>query len=252
MGCFKKNYSEIYDLLYSRKNYFKEFNLIKKIINKNFKKCESLLDLGCGTGEYSNLMTSLKLNVVGVDRSLNMIKIAKRKYSKNYRLKFIKSNIENINLKKKFDIISALFHILSYQNSNPKIDKFFLKSYSHLKKNGILIFDFWYKNGVFSLQSPMRVRQIENDDYSIVRTTLSQWHKKIDQIYDQHNLIVLDKKKNFFIKFKETHKMKYFDIDYIKQKLKKFNFKFIQSLDLETGKSLTKNSWGALVVAKKL
>ena len=46
--------------------------------------------------------------------------------------------------------------------------------------------------------------------------------------------------------------MKYFDINFIKQKLKKYNFKFIQSLDLESGKSLTKNSWGALVVAKKL
>ena len=139
-------------------------------------------------------MTKFKLNVVGVDRSSSMLKIAKQKY-KNKRLSFIKSNIGNIKLKKKFDIISALFHILSYHTSEKEINKFFSKSYSHLNKNGILIFDFWYEDGVFNLQSPLRVREIDNSVYKILRITISKWFKKINQIFDIHNLIVLKKKK---------------------------------------------------------
>ena len=70
-------------------------------------------------------MTKLNLKVTGVDRSNNMLNIAKKKYKKNKKLNFIKSEIEKINIKKKFDIISALFHILSYQTSTSKIDNFF-------------------------------------------------------------------------------------------------------------------------------
>ena len=252
MKCFDKDYSKIYDFLYTNKDYTKETNLIKKILKKYLPNSKSLLDLGCGTGLYSNLITKLNFNVVGVDRSSNMLSIANRKYKKNKKLSFIKSSIENIKLNKKFDIISALFHILSYQRSENEIDKFFSKSYLHLNKNGILIFDFWYEAGVFSLQSPLRVREINNSNYKIIRITISKWYKKIRQIFDIHNLIVLNKKNKKISKFQETHKMRYFNIKEIKKKLIKHKFHFLESLDLQTGKSVSKNSWGALIVARKL
>ena len=251
MKCFDKNYAVIYDFLYTKKNYIKEFLLIKKIIKKNLFKPTHLLDLGCGTGQYSNLMTKLNLKVTGVDRSNNMLNIAKKKYKKNKKLNFIKSEIEKINIKKKFDIISALFHILSYQTSTSKIDNFFSKSHFHLNKNGILIFDFWYTDGVYNLQNPLRVREINNKSHQIVRITISKWFKKVNQIVDSHNLIVMDKKNKKISKFSEVHKMRYFDLKFIKKKLTKHKFKFIKSLDLETGKQLTSKSWGALVVAKR-
>ena len=88
MKCFDKDYSKIYDFLYTNKDYTKETNLIKIILKKYLPNSKSLLDLGCGTGLYSNLITKLNFNVVGVDRSSNMLSIAKRKYkkTKNYHL----------------------------------------------------------------------------------------------------------------------------------------------------------------------
>ena len=251
MKCFEKDYSNFYDLLYKNKKYKKEFDLIKKTLKRYTSKPSSLLDLGCGTGKYSNLMTSLNLKVVGVDRSNNMLKIAKQKYSKNKKLTFVKSSIEKINLKKKFDIISALFHILSYQTSSKQIDKFFINSYKHLNKNGILVFDFWYRNGVYNLQSPLRVRIVENKIYRIIRITVSKWYKKINQIFDNHSLLIINKKKNKTFNFQETHKMRYFKLSLIKKLLKKHNFQFLENLDLETGKGISNKSWGALVIAKK-
>jgi len=252
MKCFDKDYSKIYDFLYTNKDYTKETNLIKKILKKYLPNSKSLLDLGCGTGLYSNLMTKFNFNVVGVDRSSNMLNIAKHKYKKNKKLSFIKSSIENIRLNKKFDIISALFHILSYHTTEREIDKFFSKSHMLLNKNGILIFDFWYEDGVFSLQSPLRVREINNSNYKIIRITVSKWYKKISQIFDIHNLIILNKKNKKISKFQETHRMRYFNMKSIKKKLIKHKFNFLESLDLQAGKSVSKNSWGALVVARKL
>ena len=252
MECFNKNYVRVYDILYNKKNYNKEFYLIKKIIKKYLNKPTSLLDLGCGTGQYSNLMTSLKLDVTGVDSSLSMLKIAKKRYKSNKKLKFIKSKIEKINLKKKFDIISALFHILSYQTSKNKINKFFFNSKQHLKKNGILIFDFWYKDGVINLQTPLRIREVENNFYKVVRLTVSKWYKKDDQIFDVHRLVIMNKKNKKITQFQETHRMKYFKITLIKNLLKKYNFRYLESLDLQSEGPISLKSWGALVVAQKI
>ena len=86
-----------------------------------------------------------------------------------------------------------------------------------LNKNGILIFDFWYEDGVFSLQSPLRVREINNSNYKIIRITVSKWYKKISQIFDIHNLIILNKKNKKISKFQETHRMRYFNMKSIKK-----------------------------------
>ena len=252
MKCFDKDYSSIYDFLYAKKNYNPETLFIKKIIKKYLSKPSHLMDLGCGTGQYSDLMTKLNLKVVGVDRSQEMLKIARKKYYKNKNLSFIKAKIERINLKKKFDIISALFHILSYHTSKTQINNFFKKSHLHLNKNGILIFDFWYKKGVFTLQTPLRIREVNNRSYKIIRVTISEWEKKINQIFDKHNLTIFNKKNKKITNFSETHKMRYFEIEYIKKKLKEHNFKFLKSIDLQTGKNVSSKSWGALVVAKKI
>ena len=91
-----------------------------------------------------------------------------------------------------------------------------------------------------------------NKSYKIIRITISKWFKKIDQIFDLHNLIVMNKKNKKISKFSETHKMKYFKLKFIKKKLKEHNFEFLESLDLQAGKPVSSKSWGALVVAKKL
>ena len=252
MYCFKKDYSYFYDLLYKNKNYNKEFTFIKKIIKKYLKNPRTFMDLGCGTGEYSKLMTKLGMEVLGVDASKYMLSIAKKKFNKDKKLKFILCNINKLRVNKKFDIISALFHILSYQITKKNIQSFFANSQKYLKKDGILIFDFWFKKGVLNLKQPLKYRNVTNKKFTVCRITRSKWFKKLDQIHDTHEMIVTNKKSKKKKFFKETHKMKFFTLEVIKKYLKKNRLKYLLSLDLTTNKKVTNNSWGALVVAKKI
>ena len=65
-------------------------------------------------------------------------------------------------------------------------------------------------------------------------------------------MIITNKKDEKIETFKETHKMKFFEMKKIKKHLKQNNFKYLLSTDLSTNKLITKNSWAALVVAKKI
>lgn len=46
----------------------------------NAKQGEKVLDLGCGTGDLTNVLAGLNLDVVGIDHSENMIQQAQSKY----------------------------------------------------------------------------------------------------------------------------------------------------------------------------
>lgn len=54
---------------------------IKKFASQ-LKKGSTVLDLGCGSGYITNYLFSLNMNVVGIDFSKEMIKIAKKNYPK--------------------------------------------------------------------------------------------------------------------------------------------------------------------------
>lgn len=250
MSNFSENYSKYYDLIYSKKNYKKETHLIENILKKYALKNNKLLDMGCGTGKYSDLLTRKGFEVTGIDKSYHMIKIAKRNFYKNKKVKFLNSNLLKFNTKKKFDIISALFHILSYQINEKKINNFFKNSQKLLVKNGILIFDFWFLPGVINLKQPNKFREIKKKSLKILRTTSSRWLKNINRIDDLHEMYIF-KNKKLILNFSETHKMRYFDLKFIKKKLTIHKFKFLKCIDIDTGRFPTNNSWGALVIAKK-
>lgn len=251
MANFTEKYSLYYDIIYAKKNYIKETKLIKKIIKKYSPKSKDLLDMGCGTGKYSYLLTKQGFEVTGIDKSKHMIKIAKENFRENKKLNFLNLDLLHFNSKKKFGVISALFHILSYQTKNKQVDSFFKISNNLLIKNGILIFDFWFLPGVINLKQPNKYRMINKKNLKILRLTNSEWMKNKNRINDIHQVYIF-KKNKIISNFTETHKMRYFDMKFIKKKLTRYKFKFIKSLDLDNGLAPSTNTWGALVIAKKI
>ena len=67
MSVFNKNYSSFYDDLYVHKNYFSEFKLLQKIIDKFKKYSKNILELG-GTGSYTKFFQN-KFIITAVDQS---------------------------------------------------------------------------------------------------------------------------------------------------------------------------------------
>ena len=92
-----------------------------------------VLDVGCGAGEFSNFLASSKLEVTGVDFSVNLINIAKSRYK---NVKFELSDICDFDATNKFDGIfskDTLFHL-----PDSDLTQVLNKLYNLLDKNGKL------------------------------------------------------------------------------------------------------------------
>ncbi len=114
--------------------------LADKVIPGSDKR---LLELGCGTGFFSLYYAKQGMDCVGIDRSAEMIKIA-RNYAKESALEnicFSQGDMLKIPFKGKFDYVIIFFDVLN-NILNPKdITVLFKKVHECLRPGGVFIFD---------------------------------------------------------------------------------------------------------------
>lgn len=97
------------------------------------KKPKTLIDIGCGQGEFCKIISKNNIKTLGVDLSKKQIELASKK---DIDVKCI--DIKDI--KSKYDCATAVFDVINYLS--PDYIKSFLKySYDLLNKDGYFIFD---------------------------------------------------------------------------------------------------------------
>lgn len=141
-----KEFAEIYDFFMKYVNYDEWYKFLQMFI----KKKGTILDLGCGTGEFILRFLKDGFTVVGVDLSEKMLEMSEKKLLKNNFInnyKLVKENIinyENINENNEIqqvDYIICNFDTVNYLKNEKEFLKFIKKCNQNLKKDGYLIFD---------------------------------------------------------------------------------------------------------------
>jgi SAM-dependent methyltransferase len=252
MNQFGDLYSQYYDLLYSNKDYLSEVEYIDKLIKSNTNNAKTLLDMGCGTGKHAELFCNKGYIVHGIDLSEDMLKIAETKRkSKEDKLFFSHSNIQELSLNKKFDVIVSLFHVMSYQNSNEELIRAFEVAKEHLNDGGIFIFDFWYGPAVLTDLPTTRIKKLENKNIKVTRLAEPILHSQQNIVDVNYIVFIEDKNTNEIIEKTELHKMRYFFDTELEMICDKVNFTFEKKYTwlLETEPNF--NSWNVVWLLRK-
>ena len=97
------------------------------------KEIKTLIDIGCGQGEFCNTMNLNGIDTFGVDLSSKQIEYALKK---NIKAQCI--DIKDI--KEKYDCATATFDVLNYISENFLKD-FISNTYNLVENNGYFIFD---------------------------------------------------------------------------------------------------------------
>lgn len=244
-------YSSYYDLLYSEKDYAAEVEYIISLIKANCKKSKSLLDMGCGTGKHAALFCEKGFLVHGIDLSKEMLKIAEsRRIGQKERLSFSHSSIQDLKLNKKFDIVTSLFHVMSYQNSNEELLKAFIAAKIHLNEEGVFIFDFWYGPAVLLDKPVTRVKRLENENIKVTRIAEPLIHADQNTVDVNYDIFIEDKKSKQFIEKKELHKMRFLFDTELEIICSQLGFEILQKYDWMSLKKPDLNSWNVVWVVK--
>ncbi|MBI1770620.1 MAG: methyltransferase domain-containing protein [Bacteroidetes bacterium] len=129
--------AEVYDGMYRTFiNYEEELNLYGEILKANH--CTQVLEIGCGTGNLASMLIENGFQYTGLDLSDAMLAIARRNLPLG---EFVKGNMRDFNLLKKFEAAIITGRTLSYLVSNKDVYNSFVNFNKHLTGKGIICFD---------------------------------------------------------------------------------------------------------------
>jgi len=249
-SVFLQKYASIYDLIYSDKDYRKEANWIEReFIKFSHSNPKSILELGCGTGNYTQIFARKGYEIMGLDNSDYMLRVAKKKLSSGkYKITYQKKNITDFHLHRKFDICFMLFNVLGYLKNNSEILDCFKCVREHLVTGGLFLFDFWYAPAVLSIRPTKKIKIITSKEFTVLRFAFPELMThtiKIDMnIYKIFKDEILDE-------FSETHTVRFFNLKELQSLLKKNGFEILEAVPfLDSGSVLNKDTWNAFIVAK--
>ena len=209
------NYSNYYDLLYKDKDYAGEAKYVDEVLQKWVPGARSILELGCGTGTHAVHLIQKGYSIHGVDISESMIARAEKNKKRldpylARRLFLSIGDIRNLRLDRTYEAVIALFHVISSLLKNDDIQAVLATVISHLKKNGIFLFDCWYGPAVLTERPEVREKYFEDDHYKIIRRAEPKMIANTNIVEVKYQLLAENKATGRVEKIEETHRMRYF------------------------------------------
>lgn len=225
MECYKE-FAHIYDnLIKGDVDYLKWANVILDLCNELNVPRREYLDLACGTGNLTEHIAKDFLNTWAVDLSYDMLTEAENKLrGKGLKGKFVCQDISELDLNKKFDLITCCLDSTNYLTENEDILNYLKSVHKHLKEEGIFIFDI---NSYYKLSNILGNNIFTYDEEDVYYT----WENVFeDNIVDMYLTFFL-KEGELYRRFDEHHTERAYTEEELEDFITKSGFKIVKVLD---------------------
>lgn len=212
---FGAAYAQQYDLLYQDKNYDAEVALLERLFARHGLGGNTILDLGCGTGQHALRLARRGYEVTGVDRSPEMLRIARVKSEQTLdettpQPSFVEGDVTSVRLGgTPFDAALMMFAVLGYQVTNESVRASLRTVRAHLRPGSLFVCDIWYGPAVLHVRPSERTKVVDAPDGQVirsVRTSLDSFAHRADVSYRVWRL----RGKEVVAEMRETHAMRFF------------------------------------------
>jgi SAM-dependent methyltransferase len=248
-------YGRYYDLIYRDKDYAAEAEFVHALIQQYSPGAQTVLDLGCGTGLHAIEFVRHGYSVVGVDRSEDMLAEAQARSTSLGRsdadLRFHAGDIRNVRLDRTFDVVVALFHVMSYQTGNDDIADAFNTARAHVRDGGLFVFDCWYGPGVLTDPPQIRVKRFKTDQGGdVLRISEPTMQPNANTVDVAFTLLAIDPDGHRCEQIKETHAMRYLFAPEIEFFARAAGFDIVSRSRWLNRNELDLSCWNACFVAR--
>lgn len=238
-------FAKYYDKLIYDVNYDKVIDFIKWQKDKYNIEDNKLLELGCGTGNITNRLNGY--NIIAVDYSEEMLTQARTKSANKRNIRYIESDIRQLNLERKFNIVIAVLDVINYILDIKDLKEIFENVYSHMSDNSIFIFD---------INSEYKIREIIGNNVFTdeVEDALYIWQGNFEPESKINSYLLtffIKEKGNMYKRFNEEHKEKAYSLDEIIGLLEEVGFNKICLYDDYEDKNIEEKTQRITFVVRK-
>lgn len=157
--------------MYAAKDYAAECDMLQALFERHARQpVETVLDLGCGTGNHAFPLAERGYQVTGVDRSEQMLAAARAKQNDRGNPELIHSEIQELKLDRQFDAVLMMFAVMGYLAGDDDLRRGLQAVRRHLSTGGLFVADFWYGPAVLAIGPSVREARLDTAAGELVRT----------------------------------------------------------------------------------
>ena len=149
---------------------------LRRVLEKLGKRPQTALDLACGTGSMTVLLARDGLNVIGADRSEDMLAMAYDKalsLSPDQRPLFVRQTMQALMLPEPVDLVVCLLDSLNYLTDPKDGEEAIRRVYASLTPGGVFLFDVNALAKFRAMDGQVWLDETE-DSYCVWRTEFSR------------------------------------------------------------------------------
>lgn len=163
--------AELYDLIYRQfKDYAREARQIAALLDRVCPDAETVLDVGCGTGEHARILGAEHgFRVDGLDIEPEFVRIAERK---NPEGSFFCADMTDFDLWKTYDVVLCLFSSIAYARTLDGVRRTLENFRRHLSPGGVTVVEAWFEPQQWRPRSVF-LHTAESEDVKVCRMSHS-------------------------------------------------------------------------------
>lgn len=208
-----------------------------------------VLDLGCGTGNMTELLAEAGFDMIGVDNAEEMLEIAMEKRAESgHDILYLLQDMREFELYGTVRAIVSICDSINYIMEEEELLKVFKLANNYLDPQGVFIFDF---NTIYKYSEVMGNQTIAEDreDCSFI---WDNYYCEEDQINEYElSLFIKEADSGLYRKYQETHFQRAYDLETIRRLIEQSGLEYITAYDAFTKNAPTKISERIYVVARE-
>lgn len=249
-AVFGRDYAGAYDDLYQDKEYRAECDLLERIFTQYGRApVRRVLDLGCGTGGHAVVLAGRGYDVLGVDRSAEMLELARARSS---AARFQLGEIGQVDAGETFDAALMMFAVLGYQVGNGDVQAALATARRHLRPAGLFLCDFWYGPAVLRQRPSERVKVIDTPSGQVIRVAAAEIDAQQDVCMVRYHLWRIEDGR-VATETREQHPMRYFFAPELELFLSAAGFELVRLGAFPTiDEEPSEHTWNVALIARAI
>ena len=208
-----------------------------------------VLDLGCGTGNMTELLASAGYDMIGVDNAEEMLEIAMEKREKSgHDILYLLQDMREFELYGTVKAIVSICDSINYITEEEDLLEVFRLANNYLDPKGIFIFDF---NTVYKYREVLSNQTIAEDreDCSFI---WDNYYYEDEQINEYElSLFIKENDSDLYRKYQEMHYQRAYDLETIRGLVEKSGLEYLTAYDAFTRNAPTGESERIYVIARE-
>ncbi|MGN0406428.1 MAG: class I SAM-dependent DNA methyltransferase [Bariatricus sp.] len=207
-----------------------------------------VLDLGCGTGNMTELLAEEGYDMIGVDNAEEMLEIAMEKREKSgHDILYLLQDMREFELYGTVRAVVSICDSVNYIDDEEELTEVFRLVNNYLDPGGVFIFDF---NTLYKYREILGDRTIaENrEDCSFI---WDNYYYEEERINEYELSIFIREKENLFRRYKETHFQRAYTLDEMRRMISDSGLEFVTAYDAFTREAPKEESERIYVIARE-